>query len=342
MSHNIKYFLLYILILTITGGVSTARQEPNSPITLEAMPKITKGFPVIVKVNVEGPHTVSYTSIFDNKFCITVHLTSISDGKEYKINSYRSIGRGYLGGPRGGISREIIIGVPAIQIPKGQKYSMIFDVWSLSPRSSRDSLLDDIPAGKYRMFIEFLNVPAGERNFDNAPYTDKVNSNSIEIEFVEPNEQEKQFIQKIQDSASDLWIAKDKAAISWVKFLQDDMKIPNGEMSKLTQVVKDQLSLHKMILDVNLADEESIKKSIQDVNEASIPTFLEPEKQLLLLELKGNQAQDRERLLEKYPELRGMLEKFGSNYKPFTGYKEIRKQMIQYNGRSTEPKEPNL
>jgi hypothetical protein len=243
----------------------------------------------------------------------------------------------YLSTAGGDISKEIIKGVPFLVVTKEQKYSMIFDLWSLSPRNATGNILIDVPAGKYSMHVEFLKVPAGEYNINNAPNTDKVNSDSIDIELVEPNEQEKQFIQKIQDSASDLLIAKDRIGVSWIKFLQDGMQISNDDMSKLTHVSKKQLSFHKLISDVNIVDEHIRNESIEKVNRASLPEFLEPERQLLLLELKGNPEKERDDLLQKYPQLHGMVEKLDSGNNTFLKYKKsaiLRDKQIP-------PQEPN-
>lgn len=304
---HLKNLIAFGMIALVINSLNAiADQKPVSPVTLESFPKATIGFPVVVKMNVEGAHTVSYTTIFDKDFCITVHFISKSDGKIFSINSYRSIARLYFSTRGGGISREEIRGVPALVVPKEQKYTMMLDIWSLSPRDTNGTCLADIPAGKYSMFIEFLGVPAGERNIDNAPYTDKLNTNSIDIEIIEPTEQEKQFIKNIHDSNAHVSL---RDGVSWVEVLRQEAIIPNEGMTSLTQVSKDQISFHKLISDVNLSDENSRNKSIKDVNDAILPNIFEPERQLLLLELKENPLEEHKRLLQKYPQMTGLIER---------------------------------
>jgi hypothetical protein len=96
--------------------------------------------------------------------------------------------------------------------------------------------------------------------------------------------------------------------------------IPHEGLSSLTQVSKDQISFHKLLSEVYLAGEQSKSKSIKDANDAQLPNFFEPERQLLLFELKGKPADERESLLKQYPQLKGSIEKLEAGQNVFLRY----------------------
>lgn len=332
MKLNIKKLVIYLFAISITSGLSIAQQEPNDAITIKAMPKATKGFPVVIKVTIQGPLNAPYISIVDHSIgqCIpvVVYLTSESDGKEYVIESNITIQELDMS-TSDGLMFGRIIKPPTISIPNGQKYTMLFDLWSMLPEFWPDTCLSDVPAGKYRIYMTFnpknLKLYSAYRIFDpeSQQILENLKSNSVDIELSEPTPQEKQFFQKVQEMGR----INHKNGVDWFKVLSNMINIPSNDISLLEKVSRDQLSFHKLISDVNIADEKLRNKSIADVNNAILPEYFEPERQLLLLELKGNPEKDRLELLKKYPQLRGMAEKLNSGNAIFLGFKEMALQM---------------
>ena len=184
------------------------------------------------------------------------------------------------------------------------------------------------PAGQYSIHIEFNPVYA--------QILEKIKSDSIDLELVEPTNKEQQYIQKVRESGLSVSF---RDGVSWVKVLRRRAEIPSV-VSSLTQISKDQISFHKLISDVNIADEQSRNESIQEVNEATLPEFFEPERQLLLLELKGNPGKEREDLLQKYPQLQGMVEELNDGKKPFLSNKERSLERAKLRRQSAEQKNP--
>ncbi len=339
MWKNIKKLFLCMMVLSITSNLSFAQQEPNNAITLEALPKATKGFPLVIKVTFKGPQKVRNFSIFDYGIPITVHLIAKTDGNEYIIQSH-TIGTTYVVREGGG---QIDLPEPSIDIPDGQKLMMMFDLWSLLARTDLDTALCDVPAEKYNLSIELdsQDLKAISRNRLNeeqikelrtrgvragALMIPKIKSNVIDLELIEPTDKEKQYIEKTRVLGNTMGSVINKVGVNWAKLLRNVTIFPENDISEFTQISKDQLSFHKLISDVNIVDEKSRNKSIKDVNSASLPEFFESERQLLLLELKGNPEKERLELLKKYPQLRGIVEKLDSGNKLFLIYKNQRYQ----------------
>ena len=319
MSRNIKYFTIFLLIIPITTGLSTAQQEPNNLIIIEALPKATKGFPVVMKVTIKGPQTTPFLSIFYDDLPVTVYLISQSDGKEYVIQSHRR--REAVGGYPGGGLMDLTDKIdPPFKVPEKQKYTMMFDLWSVSPGLTTETFLSDVPPGKYNVFMEFNfssrysprytpdNIDISQDYLSNMIAVQKpVKSNTIELELIEPTEQEKKFIQKIRENR----MVGSKAGVNWTQIFLRRIVISDVEMLTLTQISKEQISFHQLLSKVDITEEQSRSRSIKDVNNASLPKFFEPEQKLLLVELKGNKAEDRELLFQEFPQLRGMTERYG-------------------------------
>jgi hypothetical protein len=323
MYREIKKLVIFVIVVTaINCNLLMSRQRQlTGVITLDVQPKVTKGFPVVVKVNIEGPQKVFHTSIFYGDLNIEVHITSKSNGKEFIITS--SLSRTGVGmSPGGGLMDITNQAFPPLTVPKGQKYTMLFDLWSLSPGSTSKTALSDVPAGKYSMFVKF--------------YRENVQSTPIDIELIEPTEQEKQFIQKIREFGEGR--LKYRGSVSWSASLDYSNVIPGDVIDSLTQVAKDQISFHKLLSDVDITGEKTKNKSIKDVNDAKLPKFFEPEKQLLLLELKGNPTKERENLLKKYPQMQEMVNELDAGGNPFLSSKEF---AVKYLKRQNKPNEPN-
>jgi hypothetical protein len=356
MCRTIKNYVIFgIIVIVATACFSIAQQEPNNAVTIKAMPKAIKGFPLVIKVILKGPQKVKYLSINENGIPITVYLKSKFDGNEYVIKSERtsSYEATYSNGTHIDVSDEMD---PPVEILYGQKYTMMFDLWSLSARPGTETTLSDVPPGKYMVSVEIetadrLSLRVGklneeqkkalkEKGFDVSSLMEpKMKSNPIDIELIEPSDNEKQFIEIIRKFR----IGRVKGGVSWVEVLRSGIVIPNDEISNLTQTSKDQLSFHKLISDVNIVDEKLRKKSIEEVNSASLPEFFESERQLLLLELKGNHAAERQNFLKNHSDLKWYVDKFDSGNAIFLGYKEmaLRKKKLKEQEQLLLPQEPN-
>ncbi len=328
-----KLVMCVIVVNAITCSLSMSEQSLNNRITLEALPKVTKGFPVVIKVTVQGPQKVDYLPIDKSDIPITVYLTAKSDGKEYIIKSRRtSTGIGGYQDGRGGVMIDMTdLVFPPVEVPEGQKYTMLFDLWSLFRASGTTTSLTDLPGGQYSLSVgldlreQQISIRGG------------LKSNLINIELIEPTEQEKQFIQKIRESGN----VRLREGVNWVQVIERRIDIPGDGISSLTQVSKDQISFHKLLSEVNIADEQARSKSIKDVNDATLPKFFEPERQLLLLELKGNPATEREKLLQKYPQMQGMVEKLDAGGNPFLASKERSLERARLARQTATQNDPN-
>jgi hypothetical protein len=338
MYPKMKNLIIYSIVIAVTTGLLMAAQEHKDTVKLlaaqkykdtfllEAMPKATKGFPLILKVTVLGPQRVDQLSIKSNDLPVTVNLKSKTDGKEYIIKSARS--KMDAVNDQGAHFDATNSVYPPIDIPEGEIYSMIFDLWSLSPAPGTDVFLYNVPAGKYTVSVKLASrYPLTSFDPNSISESDLKNfmeffkginlselpqgllkSNSIDMELLEPNEREIQFIRKMKKYS--LEILKDY--VNWTRILYYTDIISNDDMSTLSDVSREQISYYKLITDVNISDKKARDKSIKDVNDAKIPKFFEPEKQLLLLELKGNPAAEKEKVLKQYPDLKWRADELSS------------------------------
>lgn len=321
MNRIMKNLIIYSVVMTISSSLLLAQQEPNNAITLEALPKAVKGFPLVFKVTIQGKQEVSSLSIIDNDNPVTIHFKSDSDINEYTIKSFR-----------------IDYGVATIQskhkllIPEAQKCTMMFDAWALYVGNGKQTSLYDIPPGKYSVFVELKTINPTlqiwnrlsadqKREIEESGWKDYIpvfeptmSSNTIALELIEPSEQETQFIKKMRKNSGEVY----RDGVNWSAFLRRNIQIPGDNMSTLTDVSREQISFHKLISEVNIADEQSLVKSIDEVKNATLPGFFEPERQLLLLELKGNPAKERDNFLKKYPELKWRVEQLDSGKSIFS------------------------
>jgi hypothetical protein len=336
MYRNIKNLIIYTFVMIISSSQLMAQQEPNNAITLEALPKVVKGFPFIFKITVQGPAKVPLIDLKYDRNPVTIYFKSKSDGKEYIIRSLRPISEVDVIG----ISPEQMMNrmYPPIDIPKRQKCTEIFDAWSLfaaSVRNNIDTCLSDIPPGKYIISVGLESADPLAINPEQVTEEQKINfekftgstldlssyirktlkSNNIDLEILEPTEKEKQFTEEIRKTGGRFSIPS-RIGVNWTTILTRNIKILK-DLSSLTRISREQISFHKLISDVNIADEKSIAKSIDEVQKVSLPDFFEPERQLLLLELKGNSAKERDNFLKKYPELKWRVEQLDSGKSTF-------------------------
>lgn len=324
MWRNIKKLVICLFVVLITSVVSFAQQEPNNTITLEALPKVTKGFPLVFKITVSGPQEIPPLSIFDNEVPITVYFKSITDVNEFTIRSFRKpIEMALEDGSHINVTNKIY---PPIEIPDGEKYSFIFDIASLFIGANQTSL-SDIPPGNYSIFVELTSADplaidiekvkeehAQEfeefekfigRSFDLTRSRRKMmKSNSIDIELIEPTEKEKQFIEKVL-KLSDISF---KDGINWTRILRRRIVITEKSISGLSQVSKKQISLHKLLSRVDITDDRSKAISLKNIRDATLPEFFEPERILLLLELLDNPDEIRKQLFKEYPNYKWNIE----------------------------------
>jgi hypothetical protein len=335
MYQSLKQTLICgLIVVVMICSLSKSGQQSNNSLTIEAQSKVTKGFPLVIKVTVEGALNFSYLSLFEKYLPIRAHLTLKSDGKEFVIISHRDSMEGFWDGPPDAFPPEILT------VPPGKKYTMFFDLWSLSPELTTMTALADIPAGKYSIYIEMFSEDPEQRVAWRAGgQMVRQKSNTIDIELVEPTEQERQYIQKVRESVVNK-IGRFREGVSWSRILQFRQTIPNEGLAYLSNISKEQISFHKLLADVNIADENLRNKSIKDVNDAKLPKFFEPERQLLLLELKGNPAKERANLIQKYPQMEGMVNRIDSEKKPLLYYKEFEVKYLKGQNKSNEPTKP--
>ena len=269
-----------IAIIALVYSLAMSEQLPNNRIAIESMPKLTKGFPSIIKISIKGPLAVPYITLMDEQIPITVHIISKSDGKEFVIESFRSITEHLMSNREGNQTIGRIVQPPTISVPEGKEYTMLFDLWSILPNLWTDTCLSDVPAGQYSIYIEFnkknLQLYSSYRVFDsnNQQILEILKSNSIDVELIDPTDQEKQFIKTIQG----LGRVNHKVGINWIMVLNKEISIPNDKMSLVTGYAREQIALDKLISDVNIATQEARNKSINDVTIAKLPTFFEPER----------------------------------------------------------------
>ena len=192
---------------------------------------------------------------------------------------------------------------------------MILDLWSLIPASGSKLSLADIEPGKYTIAIqpdikppsvidlkdlfpekEYMveDVLIGKLDFSKF-YTKK--SNAVDLELIEPTRQERRYLQNIQ-MLGKVTYGDD---VSWVEVLRKRIVIPQEGNSYLTQVSREQVSFHQLLSNVDVTDAQSKAMSIPDVNSASLPEYFEPERQLILFELRGKPDDERDWLLKNYP-----------------------------------------
>jgi hypothetical protein len=329
-----KLIICGLFIVAMICSLSRSGQQSNNSITIEAQPKVTNGFPVVIKVTVEGTLDFHYLSLFEEFLSVRAHLTSKSDGKEFVIISHRTSMEGFWDGPPDAFPPEILT------VPSGKKYTMLFDLWSLSPELTTMTALADVPAGKYSIYIELPLEKSQRSSLGKRRVLSTViqKSDTIDIELVEPTEQEKQYIQKACESIDR--VGWSRWGLNWSMILQFRKKIPSDGLASLSDISKAQISFHKLLADVNISDEKTRNKSIKDVNDAKLPKFFEPERQLLLLELKGNPAKERANLIQKYPQMEGMVNRIDSEKQPLLYYKELELEYSKNSQKKIDPNKP--
>ena len=84
--------------------------------------------------------------------------------------------------------------------------------------------------------------------------------------------------------------------------------VTDKSISTLSEVSKEQISFHKLLSNIDISDNESRVKSLKIINDTTLPKLFEPERQLLLFDLKGKPADEREILLKRYPNYKWNIE----------------------------------
>lgn len=186
---------------------------------------------------------------------------------------------------------------------------MLLDLASLRPELGKGTILDDIPPGEYKVSILF-------------PFS-KETSNTIEIELIQPTEDELKFLGKVQK----LGVVTIRSFVNWNKASRDRLVIPDDYILPLSVEAKNQLGFHLLLSKV-LRAENSLTEKERGIQ---VQDYLSLEKECLLLECDdffGNSqgvAEKKKLFLEEHPELKWRLDRRASDFLRFSKKKFLSK-----------------
>lgn len=281
-----KLMSLFVLFISVFSGFRADAQEGNreGKVLVELPRRITKGFPMVLRITVHGPLTVSKTSLFDDTGDVRVHFKSNTDGTAWTIAPYRP--RELLALPDGSIIAEVS-GIPQVVLAKGEKHAMLSDVASLGN-------FDDIPPGEYSMTVEFpLSIH---------PPFPVVTSEPVGVQLIEPSAEEAEYLETVRGLGL---FKRGQHGVNWSGVLRGRVSVPGDDMSKLRAEAKDQMEFHVLL-------SKALRSEIKSREEAKmfpVPEYLQLEKECLLLELDADSGKpqasvSQKEFSDKHPELK--------------------------------------
>ena len=185
---------------------------------------------------------------------------------------------------------------------------MLLDLSSLRPEIGKGLTLAGIPPGKYNMQIEY-------------PYTG-ARCDPIRLELLGASDQEKEFINRV------LVDPETRLQRSWSDILRQSVVIHDKGLDGLSSTAKGQLRFHLLLSKALTAT--SASERLKEVLRAQVvPKYLQPEKQVLLLEVAiageadGDTQAQMEQLVKAYPDLKWRIDKIKKSGKSFLRYAKL-------------------
>ena len=252
-----------------------------------------KGFPVILKVTATGPQIVPRMSLFDEHAGVVVRLKlTDEDGREYLILSSKGEGMVYTNREGEQIDAGRLYRVP---LGAGDERSMLLDLASVQPEIGKGTTMEDVPPGRYLVTITFSGSG--------------IESKSVPLVLKEPSRKEKAL-------AEQMLIDKDTGIRrTWCGLLRGAWPITNIATTPVSAEAAAQLSFHQVLGHV-LASDKLEKALVQDVQSASVPQWLVPERDALAImvaiadESGASTEKAQAELMQRHPDLKWRFDDF--------------------------------
>ena len=263
----VKRLTTRLVIFLCAWALPSCDRSENTPaddakVSIEVVRKVTKGFPVVLRLSFRGPQRAPRLSVFDDLGGIAVRLVSKSDGSQYVISSSRRMEITVIGS-FGELREDIAEDVSSVSVEEKQQRSMLLDVFALRPELGKGTLLDDLPPGDYAISVE---LPASDEK-----------SNSLDIELVAPSVAEQEFLAHVNTKG----VFRRGTGVNWAKCLPTRVELPKEALRGLEPNTRIQMQFHVLLL-CALRAEVSSRREAESSN---VPDYLLAEKECLLLEL---------------------------------------------------------
>lgn len=290
-------------------GTAFTAEMPMQSLKAQTVQVLTKGFPCILKLTIEGPGYAPLATLTDEHVSIRVEFESLANHKVYRVVSTKGMeisvvtAEGY---------RRDDIAEKMWQTPVSEETtrSVLLDIASLRPELGKGSILADVPPGEYNVRVELPGV--------------KTRSNVLSMKLVSPTEPEQQFLNELQAQEK----VKHGNQGIWSSLIEGNVRYPkNAEWDRLSTTTREQTSFHMLLARLTASDNVLGPDDEIAIKTTALPKFLEPERECLLYEVRTAMGKSDEaeafRLMKRYPDLEWRLREIKVGGKDFLRYRKV-------------------
>jgi len=307
---NLKYIypVIFALVVLLNCFVYADESETVKPaLSLETLPRMVKGFPMVLKLTATGKQTVAQMSIFNDKAQIEVVFKTKPPVKESKYVIRSSQEEEVIEASREGDRRD-----PSYRfrmyVDEGKEVTFLLDLSSLRPVNlNKNIIVDDVPPGKYSIVVSF-------------PFSG-MTSNSFDVELIEPSLNEKLFLDKVYKNKTKIWQ-------KWNRILWENDDVSGLDQSLLGEVAKLQLAFHILLSKVLSYKEPLDKDLVESIERSDVPNNLQPEKTFLAWEVAKSidisflSPEKEKAFFDENPGLKWRADEVNSGNKSFLRYRK--------------------
>ena len=260
--------------------------------TIQGLPTATEGFPYIVKITVLGPGSIPNAGLKDDALSIQVTFREVGSDRVYVLRS--SIGARAALETWNGVAVELKDSeIFRTSVEAGKQRSILIDLASICPETGRTTLFGDLEIGTYDITVTLMGCSKP--------------SNTMRVNVVAADPDERRFLDEII-AQGPFRLAK---GVNWSKVLFRGFRIPKDKWERLSTNTREQCAFHALLFSVPCPDKPIDVDHENEVKAAHVPAFLEPDRALLLYEMKVARGErDREeesKLANEYPDLEWRL-----------------------------------
>ena len=250
------------VILSACSVCASEAGPKEGRLSLATMPRMVKGFPMLLKLTATGKQTIAKMSLFDEIAEVVVVLRTKPPAKEteYRIRSSR--GMETILTTRAG-ERVDAANRHRMQLGKDQKVAMLLDISSLRPELGKGLTADGVPLGAYSLRVSF-------------PFSD-MTSNAVDVELVAPSTDERKYLRELAK--------RNRVRRSWSRMLREAEDLSNLNEASLGGTAKLQLSFHVLLSRVLSCKGPLNEDVTRALGSRQVPQYLQPEKDFVLWEV---------------------------------------------------------
>lgn len=257
-----------------------AQHLAGAELVLQAPDEIIRDYPIPLRVTVPGPAEVERLSLSESAGTLQLMLQSEENGARYAFTMTSRAAIDDSGPMIGG--SVVMTGSRWYyeRIAADRTISLLFDADSLWPKDDQWPRLSRLPPGRYRATVV---VPRARRD----PTTSEdIALTSQEVSFLlrDPAVSDQDFLERVQKDPRLKHTRR--LGISWVNVLEWGIDLALFQPEAVSVQARRQMGLHELMSRFLSGHAPVSPQAIEEVRSLPVLPYLEPERDLLLIELR--------------------------------------------------------